>query len=451
MKLEQYYSPVQSVNGEQGNVVINATKVGLGAYSGTTPTSLPISDSTRVALARKATSLYTLTELRNAVIEGNQTVFLTEKDREGFWYWDSTDTTSIDNTGTVVVAANQRRYKRYNDGTILSSWFTQDNQGFQAFVDASENKSGIINKSISLSSTITLRAGNLEQFSGVTVTTSAFTGFIATDINLNLRNLVWLASSSNNTFLNLSGGRVEFHNCEFKDWRNNCLVIANTNLFIETLKLTGYGAIGGTGRAFVTTNVQNSFINDLIIQNYGDRALDCTGGQNTFFSNLFISDSNGLKPVYLTNTFLYTFLNVFIANNSLVNSIVLSNNSILRFTNASIASDVEVTSANTNVIFNNTRFVKSYKSQYDAFRFTDVIFGSTYTHAINAPSDRDESYVTNSAEDEPTKADLNNLYGTYKAGSTAFYPALTNGAKKYTKLTSTNTSDWGSSDLNLVS
>lgn len=42
----------------------------------------------------------------------------------GTFYYDSTDTSSIDNGGTIIVGSDGRRWKRYNDGVINIRWFS---------------------------------------------------------------------------------------------------------------------------------------------------------------------------------------------------------------------------------------------------------------------------------------------------------------------------------------
>lgn len=41
----------------------------------------------------------------------------------GFFYYDSADTTSVDNGGTVIVASNGKRWKRLYDGAVNVNWF----------------------------------------------------------------------------------------------------------------------------------------------------------------------------------------------------------------------------------------------------------------------------------------------------------------------------------------
>lgn len=126
MALNQSFAPVTKVNDKQGDVTITATDVGLGAYAGTTPSTLPVSASTQTALERRTYQAYTLTELRNYDIQGSRMVYLTLRGSEGFYYYDAADTTSVDNGDTVIVAFNNKRYKKYT--TVTAPTFS--NQGF---------------------------------------------------------------------------------------------------------------------------------------------------------------------------------------------------------------------------------------------------------------------------------------------------------------------------------
>ena len=50
-------------------------------------------------------------------------VYTTDVGQEGNWYYDSTDTTSADNTGTILVSTDGKRFKRIYDGNIQAGWF----------------------------------------------------------------------------------------------------------------------------------------------------------------------------------------------------------------------------------------------------------------------------------------------------------------------------------------
>lgn len=71
-------------------------------------------------------------------------LYITDKGKEGYWRYAPDDVTSQDNTGTVVVSADGRRYKRVFNGDIKIMWFTDgdgviDNTiGIQAAFDDAE-------------------------------------------------------------------------------------------------------------------------------------------------------------------------------------------------------------------------------------------------------------------------------------------------------------------------
>lgn len=54
----------------------------------------------------------------------------TDKNQEGNWYYDSTDTTSLDNTGTILVTSDGKRIKRiYAGEVVFLDWFGADKTG----------------------------------------------------------------------------------------------------------------------------------------------------------------------------------------------------------------------------------------------------------------------------------------------------------------------------------
>ena len=61
---------------------------------------------------------------------GNATqVRITNNGLSGFFYYDSTDTTSLDNGGTIIVSSNGKRWKRDFNGEINVKWFGAKGNG----------------------------------------------------------------------------------------------------------------------------------------------------------------------------------------------------------------------------------------------------------------------------------------------------------------------------------
>ncbi len=66
----------------------------------------------------------TIKELReNKMISYSARYYTTNLGQEGNWYYDATDITSDDNTGTVIVNSNGKRFKRIHDGKLNVKWF----------------------------------------------------------------------------------------------------------------------------------------------------------------------------------------------------------------------------------------------------------------------------------------------------------------------------------------
>src|SRR5215217_6288865 len=63
----------------------------------------------------------TLASLRTGTVSTSQNYFVTDPGREGIFYYDAKDVTSVDNGGTVIVNAG-RRYKRMYSGFLDARW-----------------------------------------------------------------------------------------------------------------------------------------------------------------------------------------------------------------------------------------------------------------------------------------------------------------------------------------
>ncbi|KIO75885.1 hypothetical protein TH53_18095 [Pedobacter lusitanus] len=73
----------------------------------------------------------TIAELRaiNSTTTLSDQFYVTNKGHEGIWYYDPADTTSADNTATVLVSQNGRRLKRVFESEISVTWFGAKGDG----------------------------------------------------------------------------------------------------------------------------------------------------------------------------------------------------------------------------------------------------------------------------------------------------------------------------------
>lgn len=72
----------------------------------------------------------TLAELRaiTSPVEGC-VYYVTDRGQEGTFYYDASDTVTLDNTGTVVVSGTGKRFKRFFEGTVNVKWFGAKGDG----------------------------------------------------------------------------------------------------------------------------------------------------------------------------------------------------------------------------------------------------------------------------------------------------------------------------------
>lgn len=98
---------------------------------------------------------------------GNATqVRITNNDISGFFYYDFTDAASTDNSGTVIVSSNGKRWKRQFDGAVNVKWFgakgdwngttgTDDTQAIQAALNSGYSSIYLPNGFFGIKSTTT--------------------------------------------------------------------------------------------------------------------------------------------------------------------------------------------------------------------------------------------------------------------------------------------------------
>jgi hypothetical protein len=71
----------------------------------------------------------TLAGLRAVTTPSLTEIYQTTDYGGGQWYYDSTDTTSVDNIGTIVVSTNGKRFKRIFDDQLSVTWFGAKGDG----------------------------------------------------------------------------------------------------------------------------------------------------------------------------------------------------------------------------------------------------------------------------------------------------------------------------------
>lgn len=66
----------------------------------------------------------TINDLRTTIVaNAGDTYYTKDLGQEGNWYYDPTDTTSVDNTGITLIGLSNVRYKRIFDGFVNAKWF----------------------------------------------------------------------------------------------------------------------------------------------------------------------------------------------------------------------------------------------------------------------------------------------------------------------------------------
>lgn len=119
-------APPAVVAGETYNVVVKVSLTTLNGYV----------DANRVSfegenlddILEKSKPIGNYSNLRAYAGAATQ-IRITDPGIEGFFYYDASDATSTDNSGTIIVATNGKRWKRHYSGAVNVKWFGADPTG----------------------------------------------------------------------------------------------------------------------------------------------------------------------------------------------------------------------------------------------------------------------------------------------------------------------------------
>ncbi|MFN8356313.1 MAG: right-handed parallel beta-helix repeat-containing protein [Spirosomataceae bacterium] len=254
--------------------------------------------------------------------------YLIEQGKEGHWYYDSADTTSTDNVGTIVVSTTGgRRFKRITDKEVYPEWFGAKGDGttddrdalYYACQFASLNK-----KIVSLSANTTYAlASQLPTFDNLTIegnnatlkVSGANTGInVNSNSNVKIRNLNFDGGGSGTISSGVASclvyayqpNRLTIENCKFNNSRNGGVcVIEGTNVRIlhnEFTNNNGYYDVA-CGYGVSTTNFTNVHIIGNTCTSSVEFGVHVQGvGKNIFIKRNSVSNKKKYGIVCYTNT-----------------------------------------------------------------------------------------------------------------------------------------------------
>lgn len=340
-------------------------------------------------------SYRTVTQVRlfsAADVSLNPVVTITGNGIERKFIYDSTDTTSADNTGTILVASSGARYKIAEREVYELAWFDNTDAGFQAFLTACDGRIGVINRSQTLTTTMNVSNMRLVQRRNTQIITSAAIGFRSNLKKLgSFNDLVFrtTATTAGHCLWELDGTwNFKFTNCEFTASTSNpdffrlktglyggSLYWGNYYTTFDSCKfeLGRYGITGGgnnSGISYFTTmlviNCWHTSPVSMINISYGETF--------TFFrSGCDLATSYAINLTNISNSYL-SFQEVTTTGANVINQ-TNCNRNIIAMTN-----EVQDITSNTELLGYTTKWLSLQGSNADADNFNTKL-QSIYSYA----------------------------------------------------------------------
>ena len=125
---KQYLENIE-INGNPltGDITISKVDLGLGNVDNVEDINKPVSSLQRIAINQKL-SYGSITDFANTFDSTLDSFYLTDKDKQGLFKYDSTDTTSAQD-GVIYLVKAGKRYKRQIENTISVKWWNVKGDG----------------------------------------------------------------------------------------------------------------------------------------------------------------------------------------------------------------------------------------------------------------------------------------------------------------------------------
>ena len=262
----------------------------------------------------------------------NASFYTTDLGKEGHWYYDSTDTTSADNTGTVLVTSDGKRIRRVVGNFLKLKWFGAVGDGVTdetSILQNAINESSVNRVKLVLDKSKTYITGTLVpknnlfiDLNGSTLKLKAntnnllFNGEEASGNNFSVVNGTLDGNKVNNQIdFNKSGGGiwlrswdyVRFENLQMNNFFRAVLFISvNNYLVVKNVEVNDCGLSNAFGR--YSYGLETELCNNMVVENlsitnmygYGVHFLNTV---NAKADGLFFNNMNRLgESIAITTT-----------------------------------------------------------------------------------------------------------------------------------------------------
>lgn len=251
--------------------------------------------------------LITISEIRTSTGEISSQLYTTDPGQEGHWRFDGIGTLPEDNTGTVLITADLKRFKRVFNGSINFKWFGAISDADVVNFTGTDNRSQLLNAlsvasflkvGLAISGKYAITPIVINNISNISIdfsTGSYIIGFNSLGVN---DRLITIGGGANNITINAYNSYVKTPVFSSGEQRHNIQIVGGAS----DITINGLKCIGGGGDGFYIGSSSNPLPTNILLNNVStDNArrngISIVNGINVIVLNPLLENTRGTLPM----------------------------------------------------------------------------------------------------------------------------------------------------------